>query len=170
MDNPANRGTKTPPTTLRDAVLTVLVGAEKPLRAVDIVRALAALPNAPFPADKSAVNKVLYASPATFERVGEGGTPVWRALSRPAAQLGLMEFQVDGVGAFSLEPSLSDQQLAALIEGIDRALTPEDGSRARASVPTLHCDPSLRRVVAAAENVGLAVSFGEQAGTDSDQE
>lgn len=104
---------------LASAIHAVLRASLVPLRTIDVVRALAALADGPVRADKSAVNKAMYAAPTLFEKIGDGAAPLWRARAQPssfAAQTaGLTPFAVDRVGVFFVDPAVTDLDLDALL-------------------------------------------------------
>lgn len=94
--------------------------AGAPLRAIDIVRRLAAAGTV---ASKESVNRTLYHGP--FTRTPDAGTPTWTAHAPaeqpPAdgrAQLapeGHFAFQVDTVGIFSLRDDLPRERVRAIL-------------------------------------------------------
>jgi hypothetical protein len=117
---------------LEGEIAGVLRESDAPLRAIDIVRKLA---ESDVVATTAALNKILYKGP--FDRAAGTGTPKWTLRPEPKLEPkqspfltleGMFSFQVDGVGFFSLQDSVSEAHVAALLRTL-AALVPAEAAK-----------------------------------------
>jgi hypothetical protein len=111
---------KQAPPTLAARVKKIIIEAEEPPRAIDIVKKLAEL-EPPVTVTATDVNKVLYAlvaGVATFEKATDKGKPTWRV--KPASVVhprpeSMHTFAVSGVAYVSIPTGLSASSVETLL-------------------------------------------------------